>query len=1110
MKKRAYLLLSLLGGVAALSSAQSLRFYTQPYRVHEGDAVLFRYLEAQSVPLGAIAQWAWDFDGDGVVDAQGTRPDAINQTWYARFDDAQADAAGLFLVLPTLSVTTTNGNTLFVQGITEDTYGTDGGVDSNLLIYAQSAGNAEIKVDFSGGPRLVTTGEPVRFYSEVELLQAGEVVGYDWELDGVGISADSVEANPLFTYGAEGEYTITLNVEYVLDQAPGTTNVLSETKSAYINVQASKGELSLGRAYRKGFPHEYGWRDIYKAYTSAGANGDTYTYFHHLENAYNDTLNEIHPGQPDAQQRLKLAETVNEFQQGQILVGNQRLLEALRIKYQRMKEFDPENPPETLPVPPGVREETAAIDVALLDFYAGVRYPAAALQRYGTGVLRSRAETGREPYPEFPGYLEFVDPTLSPFPVPIKNEYWQFTTGLERMALGSVEKAKKLFRLSLYDEDAREEAKAECKKAGTQSYLGMALLAAGQSEEDFARNQGNLLLAHMKNSRDLFEMINQGLTPLVDNGDFIPNESFSAIFQDAQDAVADAREAEIRARQEERTYDQHQAALRNEQLTQHNSYVTPLKNLTGLDPLLYNNLKTVDDQRDFRNTVRTRVNALIEDYPNSDPSRLGELGELVLSVLDQGQAVQMAVNEVENTYKRIDLARWANVKVDEITILTTSSLMVLDLVEGWLRGSMNTRYGTTSDGGMARWAGLQFGATSAAKRLLSSLQSMEISDVHAEKEIRGLLIELNNLGIAIERTDNQLKQTELRLDNALSRMDRMIEDLAHTRTTAANLYFQDPSFRVVVSDAMRRAEAEMDYAVDRLYRLAKTLEYAWTEAYQNPLIIPVDCNEPAALENPLFDAFTQLESIFAAQSADEAKDYLDALKAWDSKLRRINVTSVRGPNHAGPISAEPISLREDILGFRTDNGYMTMEESILAFRDVLKTKRVGNYYNVGNPSLELEFATTIADNRFFPATGSRWNMRIHSVTVELYAESGFSSKQVAEVDLVESGLVALRRFWADPPAADDLKYLSFDIGVREDRTAYGIVVPAKINGASGNRPASEFLAMGLQGRPVAATKWLLRLDTENPSNADLDFSKLKDIVIKYSYTYGNPPEFPGF
>ena len=27
---------------------------------------------------------------------------------------------------------------------------------------------------------------------------------------------------------------------------------------------------------------------------------------------------------------------------------------------------------------------------------------------------------------------------------------------------------------------------------------------------------------------------------------------------------------------------------------------------------------------------------------------------------------------------------------------------------------------------------------------------------------------------------------------------------------------------------------------------------------------------------------------------------------------------------------------------------------------------------------------------------------------------------------------------------------------------------------------------------------------------DVDFGKLKDIVIRFTYTYGNPPEFPNF
>ncbi len=762
-------------------------------------------------------------------------------------------------------------------------------------------------------------------------------------------------------------------MDYELDSDPGVSKQLSETKRAYINVQDDKGKLSTGRAYRKGFPHEYGWDEIIKAYGARGAGGDRYVYYHHFETAYNELLNAIYPNQPDAAQQQQLAEIVNECLQGQVMLGNQRLVEALRIKYPRMANFDPENPPETLPVPPGVREETVAIDVALLDFYAALLYPASVVQKYGTDMLRSRAAPGDEPFPQFPKYISFLDPTLSPFEIPIKNEYWQLTTCLERMGLGSVEKAKKLFRLSLHDETARDESKEECKKAGIQSYLGMALLAAGQDEDDFAMNQGNLLLAHMKNSRDLFEMINQGLTPLMDNGDFIPNESFAAIYQDAQEAVVDAREAEINARQEERTFDQYQAALRNEQLSQHNSYVTPLNNLSGLDPVLYNNLQTVDDQKDFRNTVRSRVNALISDYPNANPSRLGEIGELVLNVLDQGEAVKQAVNNIDNIYKRIDLARWANVEVDYISEKATRKLHANDFAVSMAEAYLVYKPPTGYDAGTPfAWKGaLLKGAATSIQRHIQSIQTMKINDVQMEKEIRGLSLELSNLGIAFERSQNQLRQTEVRLDNALSRMDRLIEDLAHTRNTAADLYFQDPSFRVVVSRAMQRAESEMDYAIDRLYRLAKTLEYEWTEAYQNPVIIPVDSNEPASLENPLFDKFTQLESLFNSQTADETKDYLDALKAWDSKLRRINVTSVRGPNHAGPISAEPISLREDILGFRTADGTLTMDESIRAFRDYLETKRVENTYNVWNPSLELDFATTIADNRFFPATGSR-------------------------------------------------------------------------------------------------------------------------------------------
>ena len=60
-------------------------------------------------------------------------------------------------------------------------------------------------------------------------------------------------------------------------------------------------------------------------------------------------------------------------------------------------------------------------------------------------------------------------------------------------------------------------------------------------------------------------------------------------------------------------------------------------------------------------------------------------------------------------------------------------------------------------------------------------------------------------------------------------------------------------------------------------------------------------------------------------------------------LRRINGTSVRGPNHAGPLTAERISLREQILGFKTTGPTaVTLDQSLQQFRANLQLHRVTN------------------------------------------------------------------------------------------------------------------------------------------------------------------------
>ena len=228
----------------------------------------------------------------------------------------------------------------------------------------------------------------------------------------------------------------------------------------------------------------------------------------------------------------------------------------------------------------------------------------------------------------------------------------------------------------------------------------------------------------------------------------------------------------------------------------------------------------------------------------------------------------------------------------------------------------------------------------------------------------------------------------------------------------------------------------------------------------------------------------------------------------------INVSSVRGPNFSGPITAQPISMREDLLGFKprqTSVGPYTFEDSVNDFRSFMMNadNRVDNKTSTDRTSFQFSFPTVIHDNRYFPDTGSRWNMRIDGIAIDVIADNGFNTDQTIEVDLIQNGTAQIRRFWADAPLADDIMSLTFN-SPDQERSAFAIVVPAKVNGLTGYRNPAEFINYGLKGRPIGATEWILKIDTDNPTNRDIDFSKIRDIFIRFTYTYGNPQEFPNF
>lgn len=1152
--------------VSAASAQQPLQFLARPFDVEAGESVVFTYLPDEStVPYSQIKSWRWDFNGDGVWDVTRTvggtvTADQIHTSWSAVFNGTGSITSVSYT--PRLQITKTDNSVVqnVTHGITEDVVGLDGISDPTFTVRAAGTADDTITVSVYANPRLArhkggNLSDPertneIKMFAEVSFKRGvtGEVLGYHWDFDapasgenvnGYEITNDPSKSSvvayispdtrtidhryPTPPTGANAgrvPYHVAVKVSYRVQTAPGTwgPTLTSQPikKLDFIVIEDTPTNLSLGRSYRQGFPERYGWDEIVAAYSSTGANGNRYVYFNHLESAFTAQhaalITETNRNPFTNNVARNMAESVNELLQGQSLRGYQGMINALRIRYPRL--VDPATIPERLPAPAGARDEVAELERAALDFSQSTQYAAYAVRAYGPDILRPSPDpTKLAPYPQFPQYLTFTDSTLSGAPIPVKNEYWQLSAAADGQAQARVEKAKLLWRFSLQDETALPEAKEEAKVAATQSYLMMALMANGQTENQFAQNEGGSLMAHVKIATDLFDKINAGVNPLGNDGSFIPNESFAAIHQDAQEAVDDARNSEIQAREEQRLYDRNQADLRNELLGQRNSYITPLKLLTGIDPAQYNYLQTVTDQKDFRNTFTSRLNNLVANYPNADPTGLGEYGAQVAAIFDAGLNLQDQVTTLNNLYESIKNSEDANAEIELANAEATQMLKAHDIARGYLAGiSISTGFN-----GLRPFFSLNVnpgaiitGYLNAEDQDIRMLQQARIAKAQLENQIRDRLLNVANISIAIRRAKAQLDQAKLRLDSMKAQMERYIEDLAHTRDTAADLYFMDPSFRVSASLAEKRAQAELEYAIDKLYRLAKTLEYEWTEPYRNPLLIPANSQEPPALTNTLFDKFTKLDSLFIVRSADEAKDYLDALKEWDSKLRRVNVTSVRGPNRSAPISAVPISLREHVLGLKPNaaTGY-TLEKSIADFRNYLENNRIANFYNSANPTLEIRFPLGIEDNTYFPATGSRWNMRLATIAADLYAESGFSDQQVAEIDFIQSGMVTLRRYWANPPAADDLMKLSFNVD-NLDRTVFATAFPARINGATGGRPLTEFDNTGLADRPVGTTEWILRINTENPANRNIDFTKLKDIVLRFTYTYGNAPEFPNF
>lgn len=134
---------------------------------------------------GAPTAWAWDFDGDAVVDSTAQNPSFTYQT------------AGTYTV--TLTASNLQGSS---QASTQITVNPP----------------APLAADFTASPLSGTAPLQVQFTD----ASSGSPTGWQWDFDNDG-TVDSTSRNPAFTYTAPGTYSVKLTVTNGLDPPSSTT-----------------------------------------------------------------------------------------------------------------------------------------------------------------------------------------------------------------------------------------------------------------------------------------------------------------------------------------------------------------------------------------------------------------------------------------------------------------------------------------------------------------------------------------------------------------------------------------------------------------------------------------------------------------------------------------------------------------------------------------------------------------------------------------------------------------------------------------------------------------------------------------------------------------------
>jgi len=429
------------------------------------------------------------------------------------------------------------------------------------------------------------------------------------------------------------------------------------------------------------------------------------------------------------------------------------------------------------------------------------------------------------------------------------------------------------------------------------------------------------------------------------------------------------------------------------------------------------------------------------------------------------------------------------------------------------------------------------GATAAAiqealKVLRLATETVLINSLNSDALIKNLLIDQQVAieELAVIQLNASIAGAQLR--QLFTKASRLVQDHIFFQDLTDSLWYRDPSLAFKLEKAEEDYQSLLQEYRIELYKLARMLEAAWTERFQNP-VKQANGSTIQPLNKGSFDEFTEAESVFSVANHVRGQAFLNALKAWDAKLRE---PLFRGPYNptlwdANAFSGQPISLRRDIfklIDYRYDfngNRYEVdaglTRQTIQQFRALLLDLATRDPVNAGGLArLRIDFPLTynqarvilgqqspvpiVQQNRPGGAFDQFWNHRVKEIGVKIVGKNVFAAGSTIPVSFELFGNIDRIGFFPDSLFTFSRTLSSFQVPlyqrdpdkrlIGEPFFGTGIGIPAAIG--STPVPMNQ-----VNGWPLFCDRIVLRFG----SQGSLRVENIEDVELYVRMEVGSPP-----